>query len=66
MVEADTWCPYVAVPVASATWRCRRWRWGLLTDHRHRCVVSAVRATEDDGHFNMGGVARTIRQVVRP
>jgi hypothetical protein len=39
---------------------------GLLTDHRHRCAVSAVRATEDDGHFNIGEVARTIRQAVRP
>jgi hypothetical protein len=39
---------------------------GLLTDHLHRCVVSAVRATEDDGHFNMGEVARTIRRMVRP
>ena len=65
MVEADTWCPDVVIQVSSATRALQEVAVGLLNDHLHHCVVSAVRASEADGQASLGEVASTIRQVIR-
>jgi CsoR family transcriptional regulator, copper-sensing transcriptional repressor len=65
MVEADTYCPDVVVQVGSVTRALQEVAVGLLTDHLHRCVVDAARASQDDGQASLGEVASTIRQVIR-
>ncbi len=65
MVQADTWCPDVVVQVASATRALQEVAVGLLNDHLHHCVLSAVRASDADGQASLTEVARTIRQVIR-
>jgi DNA-binding FrmR family transcriptional regulator len=65
MVDADAYCPDVVVQVASVTRALQEVAVGLLTDHLHRCVVNAARASGDDGQASLGEVASTIRQVVR-
>ena len=65
MVQADTWCPDVVVQVASAIRALQEVAVGLLNDHVHHCVVTAVRASEADGEASLAEVARTIRQVIR-
>jgi DNA-binding FrmR family transcriptional regulator len=65
MVDADTYCPDVVVQVASVTRALQEVAVGLLTDHLHRCMVNAARASEDDGQASLGEVASTIRQVIR-
>jgi hypothetical protein len=38
---------------------------GLLAGHLHYYVVNAAHASEDGGQASLGGVASTIRQVIR-
>jgi CsoR family transcriptional regulator, copper-sensing transcriptional repressor len=65
MVDADTYCPYVVVQVASVTRARQEVAVGLLTDHLDRCVVNAARASVVGGQASLGEVASTIRQVIR-
>jgi DNA-binding FrmR family transcriptional regulator len=65
MVDADAYCPDLVVQVASVTRALQEVAVGLLTDHLHRYVVDAARASEDDGQASLGEVASTIRQVIR-
>ena len=62
-VQAGTYCPDVVVQSASVTRRCRVAA-RLLAGH-HYYVVNAAHASEDGGQASLGGVASTIRQVIR-
>jgi len=65
MVESDTYCPEIVIQVASATRALQEVTVGLLNDHLHQCVVTAMGRSEAEGAESLDEVTRTIRQVMR-
>jgi CsoR family transcriptional regulator, copper-sensing transcriptional repressor len=65
MVESDAYCPDIVIQVASATRALQEVAVGLLNDHLHHCVVTAMSNSEVEGNESLAELARTIRQVIQ-
>ena len=65
MVESDAYCPEIVIQVASATRALQEVAVGLLNDHLHQCVVTAMGSSDAEGAESLDEVTRTIRHVMR-
>ena len=65
MVESDAYCPDIVIQVASATRALQEVTVGLLNDHLHHCVVTAMGRSKTEGAESLDEVTQTIRHVIR-
>ena len=65
MVDEDTYCIDVLTQISAATKALEAVALGLLEDHLHHCVASAVAAGGSDADDKITEAAAAVRRLVR-